>query len=146
MNMKKQACSFLAIASLIAMFSVAPTQAQTNRLIAASVPFNFVIGDRTLPAGEYIFMLVQTGGSDTVKIQSTDGHITAFVLTRASRVKVSQAEPKLVFNRYADQYFLSQVHGLEESTTQQLARPRAEDRLVKMAAEKRNVSIAAHKR
>lgn len=144
--MKTQAYSFLAIASLIAMFSVAPTQAQTNRLIAASVPFNFIIGDRTLPAGEYIFALVRTGGADTVKIQSADGHITAFVPARAARAKVSQAEPKLVFDRYADQYFLSQVCGLEELTTQQLVKPRAEDRLAKTVAEKKNVSIAAHKR
>jgi hypothetical protein len=110
------------------------------------VPFNFVVGDRTLPAGEYTFMLVQTGGSDSVKIQSADGHITTFVLTRAARAKAWQSEPKVVFNRYADQYFLSQVYGLGDSTTQQLAKPRVEDRLAKTAAEKKDVSITAHKR
>jgi hypothetical protein len=143
--MKKQSYTILVITALVAtVFTSA--QAQSDRLITASVPFNFVINDRALPAGEYVFAVVQLGGSDTVKIQSTDGHITAFVPTRSVRTKGSQAEPKLVFNHYGDQYFLSQVFGLYDSTAQQLARPRAEKLLAKTAAEKRNVSIAAHKR
>lgn len=143
--MKKQAYTILVIAALLAtVFTSA--QAQSDRLITASVPFNFVIKDRALPAGEYVFALVQLGGSYAIKIQSADGHITGFVPTRSARAKASQAEPKLVFNRYADEYFLSQIFGLEDSTTQQLARPRAEDRLAKTEAEKENLSIAAHKR
>ena len=143
--MKKQSYTVLVIAALLAtVFTSA--QAQFDRLFKASVPFNFVIKDRVLPAGEYVFALVQLGGSDAVKIQSADGHVTAFVPARSAIAKASQAEPKLVFNRYGDQYFLSQVCGLEDSTTQQLARPRAEERLAKTEAEKKNVSIAAHKR
>jgi hypothetical protein len=143
--MKKQAYTILVIAALLAtVFTSA--QAQSDRLIAANVPFNFMIKDRALPAGEYNFALVQVGGSDAIKIQSADGHITAFVPTRPAKAKASQAEPKVVFNRYGDQYFLSQVCGLEDSTTQQLAKPRAEERLAKSAIEQRNVSVAAHKR
>ncbi|HXI90929.1 MAG TPA: hypothetical protein VNO24_13005 [Blastocatellia bacterium] len=143
--MKKQAHSILIIAVLLATVSIS-VAAQSDRLIVANVPFNFVTKDKALPAGEYVFELVQLGGSDAVKIQSADGHITVYVPTRSAKAKVSQAEAKLVFNRYADQYFLSQVCGLEDSTTQQLAKPRAEDRLAKTEAEKKNVSIAAHKR
>jgi hypothetical protein len=143
--MKKQAYTILVIAALVAtVFTSA--QAQSNTLIAANVPFNFVIKDRALPAGEYVFALVQFGGADAVRIQSADGHITAFVPTRSAKSKPSQAEPALVFNRYGDEYFLSQMCGLEDSTTQQLAKPRAEDRLAKTPAEKKNVSIAAYKR
>ena len=143
--MKKQANTILVIAALLAtVFTSA--QAQSDTLIAANVPFNFTIKDRTLPAGEYVFSLVQVGGSDAVKIQSADGHITAFVPTRSARAKASQAEPTLIFNRYADQYFLSGVYGLEESTTQQLARPRAEDGLAKTSVGKKKVAITAHKR
>ncbi len=143
--MKKQAYTILVIAALLAT-AFTSAQAQSDRLIGANVPFNFMIKNRALPAGEYVFTLVQVGGSDAIKIQSADGHITAFVPTRSTRVKGLQTEPKLVFNRYSDQYFLSQVVGLEDSVTQQLANPRAEDRLAKTSAEKKNLSIAAHKR
>jgi hypothetical protein len=143
--MKKQAYIFLVIAALLTtVFTSA--QAQSDRLIAADVPFNFVIKDRALPAGQYVFALVQLGGSDAVKIQSADGHITAFAPTRSAKPKASQAEPELVFKRYGDQYFLSQVFGLDNSTTQQLASPGSEDRLAKSKTERSSVSIAAHKR
>jgi hypothetical protein len=143
--MKKQAYTILVIAAVLAtVFTSA--QAQSDRLIAANVPFDFVIKDRALPAGEYVFALVQVGGSDAVRIQSADGHITAFVPTRSARAKASQTEPTLVFNRYADQYFLSQVCGLEDSTMQQLAKPSAEERVAKSTTERSNVSVAAHKR
>jgi len=143
--MKKQSYTILVITALLVIVFTS-AQAQSDRLIAANVPFNFVIKDRALPAGEYLFALVQIGGSDAVKIQSADGHITAFVPTRSAREKVSRTEPTLVFNRYADQYFLSQVYGLEESTTLHLAKPRAEEQLAKRATERSNVSIAAHKK
>ena len=143
--MKKQASNILVIAALLATV-LTSAQARSDRLITASVPFNFVIKDRALPAGEYVFALVQLGGSDAVKIQSADGHITAFVPTRSAGTKALRAEPKLVFNRYGDQYSLSQVCGLEDSTTQQLAKPRPEDRLATIATERSNVSIAVHKK
>jgi hypothetical protein len=91
-----------------------------------------------------LFAIVHLGGGSAVKIQSADGHITAFVPTRAAKAKASQSEPNLVFNRYGDQYFLSQICGLEESTTQHVARARAEDQLARRAAEPRKVPIAAH--
>lgn len=142
--MKKHSYTILVIAALLATIFTSAL-AQSDRLIKASIPFNFVIKDRALPAGEYVFALVQLGGSDAVKIQSADGHITSFVPTRSARAKASQTEPNLVFNRYGDQYFLSQVYGLDESKMHQLAKPRSEVRLAKAAAQKKNVSIAAHK-
>jgi hypothetical protein len=139
--MKKQAYTILVIAALLApVFTSA--QAQSDRLITASIPFNFVIKDRALPAGEYVLALVRIGGSDAVRIQSADGHITGLVPTRFAKAIASQAEPKLVFNRYGDQYFLSQVWGLADSL-QQVAKPRAEDRVAKSATERSNIPIAA---
>ena len=143
--MIRQAYTVIVIAALLAAV-VTSAQAQSDRLIGADVPFNFVIKDRVLPAGEYVFELVRIGGSDAVKIQSADGKLTAFVPTRSATATASQAEPKLVFNRYTDKYFLSQVFGLEDSTAQQLARPRNKHRLANTATGRSNVSIPAHKR
>jgi len=142
--MKKQAYIVLMTAALLATIFTS-THAETATLIEANIPFNFVIGERALPGGKYTFALVQIGGSNAVKIQSVDGHITAFIPTRAARMKTSQSDPKLVFNHYIDHYFLSQIYGLEESTTQQLAKSRAEERLAKSATDRNNVFIAAHK-
>ena len=110
--MKKQASIVLVFAALLATVSMS-VQAQSDRLIGANVPFNFMIKDRALPAGEYVFALVKMAGSDALKIQSADGHITVFVPTRSARARQNQIEARLVFNRYEDRYFLAQVHGLD---------------------------------
>jgi len=147
-EMKKQITSLLAIAILLTTFSATTARAQSDHLIAASIPFNFMIKDRVLPAGEYLFAVVQIGGANTLKIQSADGHITVFLLTRPASVKATKDEPKLVFNRYENQYFLAQVYGVEEGALQQLARPRAEEMLTKNASapERSRVTVTAHRK
>ena len=141
--MKKQAYTTLMIAVLIAT-AFNSAQAQSDWLIKANVPFNFVIRDRTLPAGEYVFELVHIGGSEAIKIRSADGNITAFAPARSERAKASNA--KLTFNRYESQFFLSQVDGLEATATQVLAKSRVEERLIDSATERSRVSVAASKR
>jgi hypothetical protein len=142
--MKKQPYNILIISVLSALvFNSA--QAQSYRSIKAKVLFNFVIKDRTLPAGEYVFSVVRLGGSDAVKIQAADGHITAFVPALPARAEARQSEPGLQFSRYGDQYFLAQVCGIEETRIQQLVKSRAEDRLAKARGAKENISVVAHK-
>ena len=127
--MKKQIIDLVAFAILLTASFAAP--AQSDHLIAANIPFNFYIKDRALPAGDYLFTLTRIGGADGVKIQSADGHLTAFVLTRPAAIKAAKDEPRLIFNRYDNQYFLAQVYGVEAGTLEQLARPRAEETLAK---------------
>ena len=145
--MKKQTHSILIIAALI-LTVLSSVRAQSAHLIEGNIPFNFVIRDRALPAGEYRFALIQIGGSDLLKIQSADGHITAIVPTRSAYAKGGQAEPKLVFNRYEDQYFLVLVYGLEENSEQRLVRSPAEDVLATRASapRRRTEVITARKR
>ncbi len=128
--MKKQTSIVLVFAALLATVSNS-AQAQSDRLIGANVPFNFMLKDRALPAGEYVFALVKFAGSDAIKIQSADGHITAFVPTRSTRARQNRVEARLVFNRYEDRYFLAQVSGLDGSGSQQLSPSRAEKELAK---------------
>ncbi|MFY9609688.1 MAG: hypothetical protein WAU45_13860 [Blastocatellia bacterium] len=139
--MKKQAYIVLVLAALLATVSTS-VQAQSDRLIAANVPFNFKIKDRALPAGEYVFALVKLAGSDAIKIQSADGHITAFIPTRSATARQNPIEARLVFNRYEDQYFLAQVFGLEENALQKLSPSRAEKELARAATAGRRTEVS----
>lgn len=143
--MKKHAYKFFLAASLLALFSVTPTSAQIEGVIVAKVPFNFSIREKTLPPGDYIFAVVQIGSSDALRITSADHHTVVVVPSHATQVKSTRALPKLVFNRYADRYFLSEVYGLDDTSAQQLARNRDEDRIARSASERSIVSIAARK-
>lgn len=139
--MKKQTSIVLVFAALLATVSNS-VQAQSDRLIGANVPFNFMIKDRALPAGEYVFSLVRLAGSDAIKIQSADGHINAFVPTRSAITRQNPIDARLVFNRYEDQYFLAQVFGLEENAVQKLSPSRAERELARAATAVKRTEVS----
>ena len=74
----------------------------------ANIPFSFVVSGKTLPAGEYN---VRRGTSpDTMIIRGVkhgEGAFTAFVPTTVPSAR--QGTARLVFHRYGNQYFLSEV-------------------------------------
>ena len=129
--MKKAIYSYFVIAGLLLTVSVISASAQSARLIAANIPFNFVVKDKVLPAGEYTIERIQVAASEALKIQSRDGHITAIVPVRFSRTGANKHEAKLVFSQLGDQYFMSQAIGFEEKAAYTLPRSRTEDALAK---------------
>ncbi|HEY7544080.1 MAG TPA: hypothetical protein VID27_04320 [Blastocatellia bacterium] len=140
--MKKQIILAMAILSFVAAASLSAF-AQARRL-TAEIPFNFTIKERALPAGHYTLEAIRLAGSDALRIQSADGRITATVFVRAELRESSKEEPRLVFNRYGDQYFLAEVAGFERRTVQELTRSKKEDHLAKNADAAR-VTVQASK-
>ena len=70
------------------------------------VPFNFNVGQKVLPAGEYTFSTDRS----IVRIQSRDGKQNLVALPyRTSIAAQSHANTKLTFKRYGDSYVLAQV-------------------------------------
>lgn len=104
--MKKQ--SFL-MAGLLVLTSMAATQvARAQETMVVDIPFAFTAGNATLPAGEYrVQKLDQHSG--VLLIHCSDASASAIVITNAAQAKELQSESKLVFNRYDNRYFLSQV-------------------------------------
>jgi hypothetical protein len=73
----------------------------------SNVPFSFAAGDQSLPAGEYLVLTVTPERS--IRIASTDGKHTAVVNTLPNYASAPSANSRLVFHRYGDEYFLTQV-------------------------------------
>ena len=86
----------------------AATVVQAEEPMLVNIPFAFMAGNVTLPAGEYRVQKLDSN-SGVLLIKCTDASATAIVITHAAQTNERQAESKLVFNRYDDQYFLSQV-------------------------------------
>jgi hypothetical protein len=104
--MKKQ--SFV-MASLLVLSSMAATQvARAQEAMAVNIPFAFVAGNATLPAGEYRVETLNRN-SAVLSIHCSDPSASAMVITNAAQAKELNSESKLVFNRYGNRYFLSQV-------------------------------------
>jgi len=94
---------FFAAAVLLA--SSAAVSAQETDTIT-NVPFAFTVGQATLPRGTY-------------RLSRLSGHLDVFEITgdRHSAIVISQPEspvgkddnPRLVFHRYGDSYFLREI-------------------------------------
>ncbi len=91
--------------ALVLFFGLMASVAHAQSL-KAEIPFEFVVGDKRMPVGEYT---VKPFTPQAVMIQSKDCNSSAIVLSSAVQAKKFQESGKLVFNRYGDQYFLSQI-------------------------------------
>jgi hypothetical protein len=105
--MKKQALG-VAVAFLVCMVTAGGCYAQRPSLVV-NIPFAFHAGDKTLPAGEYRVESVATGEGILHRIQCTDRHGLAIVPSLAVEPKSGPSEARLIFHRYGDSYFLSEI-------------------------------------
>ena len=106
----KKAYTMIALAVLVCSVAVAANaQNSGRRLLIANVPFQFNVGDATLPAGEYT--ITQTNpASDCVvlQIRAKDGSRSMLVQMSSIVGKTAEAS-KLVFHRYGNKYFFAQA-------------------------------------
>jgi len=104
--MKKRA--FVTATLFVLSIIVAAQVAQADEPMLVNIPFAFVAGNVTLPAGEYRVQKLD-GNSAVVLIRCSDATASAMVVTHAAQAKELQTESKLIFNQYGNRYFLSQV-------------------------------------
>ena len=110
---------------------VVPAYAQRGG-VQAKVPFNFVVSDKSFPAGEYT-MIVKT---HELKIEDADGKIVAMVLTNQVSLKQVAGrsvgkEGQLIFHCYRERCFLAQVWSAFQENGSELLKSRAEANLAK---------------
>jgi len=122
-SMKKRT---LAITSLLVLCSFAATQAaRAQEPLTVNIPFAFTVGETTLPAGEYRVQKMDTNNA-VLMIRCDEPRKSIMVVTNATRSNKQQEESKLVFNRYNDQYFLSQVWNAGFSSGRELLKTQRE--------------------
>jgi len=108
--MRKRICvSLLALSFLVSMASAAPAYAKSVDGTKAQVPFDFYIGDRLAPAGEYG---VRALNGDESVLRICNGRQGNTVLTSTAS-EMGEGRPRLVFHKYGDQYFLAAVWGAD---------------------------------
>jgi hypothetical protein len=101
--MKKQ---LFAVAILGLLMTAVSAYAQTIRM-KADVPFNFIVDRATLPAGAYT--IESAGVADALLIRDADGQAKRVVMPNHCESNQPAGQTKLVFRKYGDRYFLSQV-------------------------------------
>jgi hypothetical protein len=89
----------------IANFAMAGTSFAQSNGVRATVPFDFTVGDKLLPAGTYT---IKEQSEHVIMIQNHDKPIAVLSLVDGDSNK-SPNGGKLKFHRYGSQYFLTEI-------------------------------------
>jgi hypothetical protein len=124
--MKKQVLRALTMLSLVATLIVvgvvAPAAGQTFNQIRVDVPFEFSDGTSVFAAGKYRIRPIGANTNAAISITSEDGKAYGLRMCFNAEVTSPKNETTLVFHRYGDRYFLSQIWTAGETNGLQLPR------------------------
>jgi hypothetical protein len=107
--------------SLAMLGSTAQAQAAA-RIVKANIPFDFVVGNQSFPAGHYSVALSRAG---LLELRDSDGRVVANALTQSVEALNQAAQPKLRFEDEGGQHVLTQVWQQGDSTGREIVRSKA---------------------
>jgi len=129
--------TFIAAVGLFLTLAVVSVSAQTARVVQVNIPFDFSADKANLKAGTYT---ITRGSGSALRIRSADGKKTMLVnapLTIGSRE--SKAGERLVFNRYGNEYYLTEVW-LTVDSGRQLLPSKAETKAAQELGRQKTIS------
>ena len=137
--MKRQIVSLVGVLGLLLVAACANAQSVN---VKADVPFDFMVGKSTLPAGEYSIQSISTGASSVLAIR---GGKTNQMLASANNAETlnPSANSRLVFHKYGDQYFLSQIWLQVERAGREFKITRREAEMAKSVPTSEDVIVLA---
>ena len=136
--MKRQIAKGLAMLMVtlaLAAASAVVANGQSKTGLVAKVPFEFVVADQNLKAGEYRVAAIDQSG-ETIAIRNAAGD-KAIRLSMSKKRNDREKSAKLVFHRYGSTYFLSEVWMAGEATGREFSKTRQEraiERELKLAS------------
>ena len=129
--MKRQA---LSLVSLLSLLLVAGSAIAQTSPVQANIPFDFTVAGKTVPAGTYsVGELGQGHDPALLLLQSKDG-LHMIVESNAAENRNGANKTKLLFNRYKDQYFLSEIWVQGATSGRHLPKTGREKELAKQTA------------
>jgi len=140
--------AMIVVLTVVGLSTAKAQNSGTTHLIA-NIPFEFSVGNKTLPAGEYtVRCLNPSSDLKVLQLRSRDGLVVAMVLTN-SVIGKSQETARLIFNRYGDDYFFTQAWMPADNTGMQAPKSRSEKRIARELANmnqaKESVAVSARR-
>ena len=139
--MKRTIFNALRACGLYLLVAVAYVSAQPSTWIIANVPFDFVVRNQHFAAGAYSVTVSRAQGS--LLIRGEDNGSSAFALSNAAQRARTETHPTLVFNRYGDHYFLSQVWAFGSDSGRELIPSKMEEELASKTGKPEIVALLA---
>jgi len=108
----------------LAAVTAVVSSGQSNR-VDTNIPFDFVVGDKVLPAGQYTMKGLGAIGQ-AILISQKDSKSSVIRLTNELQRKTENTQARLVFHRYGQHYFLAEVWSGGDRVGRRLMRSRQE--------------------
>jgi hypothetical protein len=125
--MTKNVFRVLSICSLLlGLMTAASAQSDALRV---TIPFDFRVGELPLTGGVYTVRVV--GNGQVLQIINSETKQAALSMTNAGYVRDNPRRTSLVFSRYGDVLFLSEVQWEGNRTSRQLLKSKAELEIAK---------------
>ena len=138
--MKRQIANLLGVLSLLLVAACASAQTVAK----VNVPFGFVVNKATLPAGAYrIDSVSNTSSTPILALRSEDARVAMLIMGNHATSAEPSENSRLVFRRYGDQYFLSQIWMAGETSGHELPISRREAELAKNQQPSEDVIVLA---
>ncbi len=124
--MKKKLAS---MTGMIAVMVLAiPTFAQHAGPMKVTVPFNFVVENDRLKAGDYTIERVANG---RLRIHNDDGSVSTVFLAMPAQGRVTPEKAHFIFHQYGGEYFLAKIWTPGQETGWELLKGKLEMELAK---------------
>src|ERR1044072_2476051 len=110
----------IALVVLSLLVTVSSAYAQTDRQTLVNIPFAFTVGEKAMPAGDYLIRRNRKDSDVVWVIQNKESGESALLLTRSVYSNDTQESAKFVFRKYDDFYFLSEFWAAGTNTGRQI--------------------------
>ena len=129
--------------ALIAALTMHPTKAQAQIMdtLEVNVPFEFHVGNSTLPAGKYVIQPLDASDLTVLEIRSADGSTSAFVDVQSVDAESVPAKNEVSFQKYGNRYFLAKMFAEGNRSGDKVTESRDERRIGQVAKGQEHVPV-----
>jgi hypothetical protein len=124
--MKSAKLMFALMISIVPM--LASAQLRSSDKVVTKVPFQFVVANQPVPAGEWV-VRAATDDARVVMIRNGDAKLSLFSTLSETETGKAATAPALVFHKYGDRYFLAGIKITGSRTMYRLPENKAETEL-----------------
>jgi len=120
--------NWLVVMTLVVLSGMAAAQLIGSTKVVAQVPFEFMVANKVVPAGECAVQAITMDGK-TLVIRNTEAKVALLSTSSQSEGKQEASHYALVFKRYGDRYFLSGIKLQGSNITYRLPESKVEAEL-----------------
>jgi hypothetical protein len=107
--MRRRIAKRLIILLCLSVILTGVAQAQSAHSFEVEIPFPFILGDRTLPAGKYLVQRIDPAKPNVLMFKNADTRIVRLVLTHRVESESPSAVSSMIFRRRQEKLYLFQI-------------------------------------